>query len=194
MIEQYGQFIKKLRENMEQNKIDQYRKKKEKVVRLLDLCRLERVRVVAFSEELKYKYLAREINHEEYKVKLNKTLKNKDVNQWVRYYDDSIKYYENKINKYENLINERSNLIVPSLFMLLFVMIVSLVFLLIKPEITGYTIFESQSKSISNITFDRSLDCQGCGTHRAPGLKNINMSITITVNGIINNITVKDSV
>ena len=97
MIGQYGQFIKTLRKNMEQNKIDKYRKKKDELVRLLEICRLEKINVIAFSEELRYKHLAKEISYEEYKGKLNKTLKNRSVNQWVRYYDDLEKYYENKI-------------------------------------------------------------------------------------------------
>src|SRR3989344_6948288 len=192
MIGQYGQFIKTLRKNMEQNKIDKYRKKKDELVRLLEICRLEKINVIAFSEELRYKHLAKEISYEEYKGKLNKTLKNRSVNQWVRYYDDLEKYYENKIKKYDELIEKKKDLIIPGLFLLLIVMMASLGMLLIKPEITGFTIFESQSKSISNITFDRNLDCQSCGTHRAPGLKDINMSIIISVDGIINNATIKD--
>src|SRR3989344_2765214 len=181
MIGQYGQFIKKLRRNMEQNKIDKYRKKKDELVRLLEICRLEKINVIAFSEELRYKHLAKEISYEEYKGKLNKTLKNRSVNQWVRYYDDLEKYYENKIKKYDELIEKKKDLIIPGLFLLLFVMIISLGVLLTKPQITGYTIFESQSKPIANITFDRNLDCQGCGTHRAPGLKDVNIILSYVI-------------
>ncbi|MBI2671084.1 hypothetical protein HYX18_03865, partial [Candidatus Woesearchaeota archaeon] len=45
---------------------------------------------------------------------------------------------------------------------------------------------------LSYVTFDRLLDCQGCGLHRAPGLTIVNMTISISVNGTLNNVTIKD--
>jgi len=60
---------------------------------------------------------------------------------------------------------------------------ISVVF--IKPSILGSVVYEPGYEGIVN--FDRIVDCDKCGQHKAPPLTDVNMTISAIFRGITNN-------
>ena len=98
-------------------KILEYGNRKNEILKLINKCELEKIRVKVSIQELWLKYLAREITLSDYKEKSNKILKNRSVDSWTKYLDECINYYKKDIkhvkhtNKSvrENLFKKKSH-------------------------------------------------------------------------------------
>ncbi len=141
MIVQSGQFIKKLERSMQRNKIRSLEKRRIELIRDIQLCYYYKDQIIKFVQRLNYQYDQGLINYETYHDILNRSLENRKVEDWARYYDDCIKYYKYNLKICKEEIGkeeEREELRIGPLTLTLVILLIWAVGLFItRPEITG---------------------------------------------------------
>ncbi len=124
--------------------INKLKKRKHELLNNLEQSRNYKSKTIKFVHDLEYKLSTKKISLYEFKYKLNKVLKNKELNDWVNYYNERI----DSSNKELILLNEEikslestktSSVSLLLILGLILMSISALVFL--KPQITGLVIY-----------------------------------------------------
>ena len=129
-------------------KILEYGNRKNEILKLINKCELEKIRVKVSIQELWLKYLAREITLSDYKEKSNKILKNRSVDSWTKYLDECINYYKKDIKNCDRLIQKEQKLnVITPIMMIAIILLGTMVALFMNPKLTGFVIFENESNT-----------------------------------------------
>jgi hypothetical protein len=145
MTGQYGLFIRGLiRKMLNQNKLRKLEEKKRELLRNIQLCEASKKKIIDFVQELNNQYDEGLISYEVYSEKLKEALKQRTIEQWIKYYDEYIEYcrchLENCINKISEEKKKNKSASILAILAILVILGLSLFFL--RPVLTGLVVGE----------------------------------------------------
>ena len=120
------------------------RRKQELLVYLEQAARYK-TETIKFVGELRTKLYEDRISSAEFNYKLNLALKGRKAEEWINYYDSLIKSYNKEISNITEKLKENQNTAFGAnsvLVILFFFMIAITGIILIKPQITGFVVYQ----------------------------------------------------
>ena len=171
----------------DRKRIEKLKRRKTELIRRLEYCEYHKKKISNFVKELNGQYKHGLISYEKYCKRLDRTLKQRTLEQWISYYNDWIKHYNKDLRVCEREIREEKKApdIVPVIAVITMLLLLGISVVFIKPSILGSVVYEPGYEGIVN--FDRIVDCDKCGQHKAPPLTDVNMTISAIFRGITNN-------
>ena len=91
---------------MNRDKINGLQQRKQELLKAIVFTREKKKQIINIVQELVVKLNQGLIDRNEYEESLNKVLKGRNAEQWIKYYDDYIKYYNSQIKLTEKLIRQ----------------------------------------------------------------------------------------
>ena len=148
MIGQFGVFIKRLERKMSKNRLKELANRKHELIRTIHAYIEKKRYLIKTIEELNKQNHSGLISHERYKFNLNAVLRDKSLDQWIKYYNSHIENYRRELKICERgLEKEGSRAEIRSKAIPLLIVIGILIALgfglrYIEPTITGATVAE----------------------------------------------------
>ncbi len=145
MKEQSGQFTQESKKRMSnKNKLRNLEKKRIELIQSIQLCDYNKNKTIRFAQDIKKQYSRGLLTYEKYYSELNKVLKQKTPEQWIKYYDDYSYYYKQELAVCEKEIGkERNGISLAPLLITLFVLaLLGFGLFFLRPAITGFAVSE----------------------------------------------------
>jgi len=122
----------------------------------IQICKDSKLKINEFVRNLKWQYFCKKITYENYCKQLKSVLRERSLEQWTKYYDDSIKYYERELIK---LDNKRSINAIGIVLLLLMISGIGLFYL--NSNITGFAVQEIGIENLTLISENTSINENG---------------------------------
>ena len=116
----------------------EYNDRRIELIRRIEICKKAKTDIAEFVKRLNKSLDYGIISYETYNNKLNFFLKEKSIEEWAEYYDDSIEYYERELENSKKIKIPAKSI---TIGVLLLILVIGVVFL--RPSFTGYTIGQS---------------------------------------------------
>jgi len=110
----------------------------------IQICKDSKLKINEFVRNLKWQYFSKKITYENYCKQLKSVLRERSLEQWTKYYNDSIEYYERELKK---LDNKRSINAIGIVLLLLIISGIGLFYL--NSNITGFAIGENLTDNMT---------------------------------------------
>ena len=125
-----------------QHKLRKLENRKSELIRNIQLCEDYKKKIIRFVQELNNQYDQGLIGYGRYYEKLNKALKQRKPEQWIKYYDEFIEYYNYHLDNCERDIRREKTKakVVPIAVTLAILMILGLGLFFLKPTLTGLVV------------------------------------------------------
>ena len=147
MIVQFGRYINELERRMQRRdrkRIEKLKRRKTELIRRLEYCEYHKKKISNFVKELNGQYKHGLISYEKYCKRLDRTLKQRTLEQWISYYNDWIKHYNKDLRVCEREIREEKKApdIVPVIAVITMLLLLGISVVFIKPSILGSVVYE----------------------------------------------------
>ncbi len=126
------------------NKLRNLEKKRIELIQAIQLCDYNKNKTIRFAQDIKKQYSRGLLTYERYYSELNKVLKQRTPEQWIKYYDDYSYYYQQELTVCEKEIGKERNGISLAPLLITFFVLALLGFGLffLRPAITGFAVSE----------------------------------------------------
>lgn len=128
----------------------EYKDRKIELIRRIELCREAKDNIISTVKKLNKNLDHNIISYSEYNKKLDLFLKNKSIEKWIDYYDDSINNYEKELENCESELVIRNNNIKGVITISLILLILGIGIFYLNPSITGYFVANEPTVTVTD--------------------------------------------
>jgi len=128
----------------------EYNDRRIELIRRIEICKKAKTDIAEFVKRLNKSLDYGIISYETYNNKLNFFLKEKSIEEWAEYYDDSIGYYERELENCESESLIRNNNLRGIITVSLILLILGIGVFYLNPSVTGYFVANEPSETFTD--------------------------------------------